>query len=191
MKRFSILPGILLFAFPFSGWAQTRPAPNEFQITRITRNLITSPIYSYDGAENYPIENRDSRWIEVEVEFASLPELTDELTFRYFVFFGGKLFTGEVTHINIPAGKENRSVIYMSPQTVARFAPRGILTPNSVQNVAVQLLQHGAVKSELSLNRAPPRWYATLPAMSGLLLNKNDTPFAPLYWERYPQIKVR
>ena len=127
----------------------------------------------------------------MEAEFAALPELTDELTFRYFVLFGGKLFTGEVTHINIPAGKEDRSVMYMTPQTVARFAGRGILTPNNVQNVAVQLLQGGTVKSELSLNRAAPRWYTALPAIRGLLLNKNETPFAPLYWERYPQIKPR
>jgi hypothetical protein len=186
MKFLSLVLGIVVSGA--SVFAQAR-SPNEFQITKITRNFLTSPIYHYDGAENYPIENRDARWLEVEVEFVSVPELTNELTVRYFILFNGKLFTGEVTHVDIPAGRENHSVIYMPPQTVARFAPRGILFPTSVQNVAVQLLQGGTVKSELSLNRAPPRWYATLPPVSGLLLNKNETPFAPLYWERYPQIK--
>jgi hypothetical protein len=58
-----------------------------------------------------------------------------------------------------------------------------------VQNIAVQIAQQGAVKDELSLTRAPPRWYASLPQLAGFLLNKNETPFAPLYWDRYEQIK--
>jgi hypothetical protein len=32
------------------------------------------------------------------------------------VGFNGKLLTGEVTHTNIPAGHENRSVTYMPPR---------------------------------------------------------------------------
>jgi hypothetical protein len=53
----------------------------------------------------------------------------------------------------------------------------------------VQVLQQGAVKDELSLARARPQWFAALPAVSDLVLNKNETPFAPLYWDRYEQIK--
>jgi len=37
--------------------------------------------------------------------------------------------------------------------------------------------------------RAPPQWFATLPPIAGFVLNKNETPFAPLYWDRYAQIK--
>ena len=50
--------------------------------------------------------------------------------------------------------------------------------------------QKGAIKDELSLTRAPAQWYAGLPAVTGLVLNKNETPFAPLYWDRYEQIKT-
>jgi hypothetical protein len=46
------------------------------------------------------------------------------------------------------------------------------------------------VKDEQILQRARPQWYATLPAVTGLLMNKNETPFAPLYWDRYEQIKA-
>ena len=34
-----------------------------------------------------------------------------------------------------------------------------------------------------------PSGTATLQQVPGLLLNKNETPFAPLYWDRYEQIK--
>jgi len=45
------------------------------------------------------------------------------------------------------------------------------------------------VKDEISLVRARPQWFAALPALSGFILNKNETPFAPLFWGRYEQIK--
>lgn len=178
---------MLLFCLAFAAMAQTS-VPNEFQITRITKNLITSPDYNYAGAEQFRTEER-ALWLEVEVEFVSLPEFTNELTFKYFILINGKLLTGEVTHVNIPAGRENRSVMYVPPVALARLNNHRTLAPNSVQNAAVQLVQGGAVKSELSLMRAPPRWYNSVPGMAGFVLNKNETPFAPLYWERYPQIK--
>jgi hypothetical protein len=168
--------------------AQTRPA-KEFQITRITRNFVGTPQYTYAGAEAFPVDARE-RWLQVEAEFTAAPAVTDELTVKYFVLFNGTVFTGEVTYTNVLAGRERRSVIYMPPRSVARFTPvNRPLGPNSVQNVAVQILQQGMLKDELNLNRTPAQWYAGLRQLSGFLLNKNETPFAPLYWERYEQIK--
>lgn len=167
--------------------AQTRGGV-DFQLTKITKNLISTPQFAYTGAQQYPTNQAD-RWLEVEVEFAAAPDFTDELTFKYFILLNGKLLTGEVTHINVAAGRENRSVMYVSPRTLARFMGNRALTPNSAQNVAVQILLKGAVKDELSFTRTSGQWYAGLPAVSGFVLNKNETPFAPLYWERYEQIK--
>ena len=62
---------------------------------------------------------------------------------------------------------------------------------NSVENIAVQVLLKGELKDEISLVRARPQWFAALPALSGFVLNKNETPFAPLFWGRYEQIKSR
>jgi hypothetical protein len=162
----------------------------EFQLTKITKNLVSTPQFTYTGAQQYPTNQRD-RWLEVEVEFSATPDFTDELTFKYLILVNGKLLTGEVTHVNVAAGRENRSVMYVSPRALARFLGNAAVTPNSIQNVAVQITQKGAVKTELSFNRAPGQWYAGLPAISGFVLNKNETPFAPLYWDRYEQIKAR
>src|SRR4051794_33967511 len=87
---------------------------NDFAITKINRNLITSPQFTYTGAQQYQTDQR-SRWLEIEVEFAAAPEYTDELTARYFVLINGKVLTGEVTHVNIGAGRDLRSVMYVSP----------------------------------------------------------------------------
>jgi hypothetical protein len=185
--RANSLVAFLIF-LPLIASAQTRAAP-EFQITKITRNLIPTPQFAYAGGAQHQTDQRD-RWLEVEVEFKATPELTNELTFKYYILFNGTLLTGEVTHINILAGRENRSVMYIPPRALARFANNRPITENSCQNIAVQIVQDGAVKTEASLNRAQPQWFDALPQVSGLVLNKDQTPFAPLYWDRYEQIKI-
>lgn len=177
---------ILLGACAGSLFAQNR-AP-DFQLTKITRNLISSPEFNYSGAETYRSNSRD-RWLEIEAVFSSAPEFTEELTLKYFIFLNGKLLTGEVTHVNILGGKELRSVIYVPPRALAHIMGNRPLTANAVENIAVQIVQAGTVMDEQSLTRARPRWYGGLPAVAGLTLNKNETPFAPLYWDRYEQIK--
>ncbi len=168
--------------------AQTRGA--DFQLTKITKNLVTTPQISYTGGQQYPTNQRD-QWLEVEVQFASTPEYTDELTFKYFILINGKLLAGEVTHVNIAAGRENRSVMYVSPRTLARFNGNRPVTANTIQNIAIQLLQQGAVKDELSFTKTAGQWYTGLAQLTGFVLNKNETPFAPLYWDRYEQIKPK
>jgi hypothetical protein len=177
---------VAIALFPLNAHGQGRS--NDFQITKINKNLITNPQYTYSGAEQYQANQRD-RWLEVEVEFTAAPDFTDELTFKYFILVNGKVLTGEVTHANIAAGREKRSVMYVPPQALASFLGNRPVTPTSVQNIAVQIAQQGALKDELSLTRAAPRWYASVPQLAGFLLNKNETPFAPLYWDRYEQIK--
>ncbi|MBA2622127.1 MAG: hypothetical protein H0U88_00715 [Chthoniobacterales bacterium] len=185
-----LFPLVFSFTLALSATALSQPRPGgEFQINKITKNLITAPQFTYTGAQQYTANQRD-RWLEAEVEFAAAPDFTDELTFKYFILINGKLLTGEVTHTGIAAGRENRSVLYVSPKTLARVLANRPMVPNSIQNIAVQLVQQGAVKSELSLERAQPQWFASMPQVAGLVLNKNDTPFAPLYWDRYEQIKT-
>lgn len=186
MRRVFVL---LAFAMVVGGRATQAQARSDFQITRITKNLISNPQYTYNGAEQYQANQRD-RWLEVEVEFAAGPDWTDELTLRYYILYSGKLLTGEVTHTNIAGGRGNRSVMYVSPRTLARFGGSQIANANLAQNIAVQIVQQGAVKDEQSYARAPSGWFANLPPISGFVLNKNETPFAPLYWDRYEQIKT-
>ena len=186
--KWLLISAIFLSIIIQTAMAQPR-AGLEFQLQKITTNFISSPQFSYTGAEQFQADQRE-RWLEVEVTFSAAPEFTDELTVKYFILFNGKLLTGEVTHVNVAAGRDNRSVMYVTPKTLQRLMLGRTITNNAVQNVAVQLMQQGALKDELSANRAAPQWYATLPQVGGLVLNKNETPFAPLYWDRYCQIKT-
>ena len=181
---------IWIFGFvllPFVSFAQIRaPGAREFQVTKMTKNLIATPDY---GIGTNRGGGGNERWLEVEVEFNAAPEWTGEITLKYYVLFNGRLLTGEVTHVNILGGP-NRSVMYVLPVALARFGGNRLLLPNAFQNVAVQIIQGGAVKDELGLARTPGQWFAALSPVSGFVLNKSETPFAPLYWDRYAQIKT-
>src|SRR5437899_10042137 len=157
MKRTILISAIILPAIATTTMAQPRAAVN-FQLQKITTNFISSPQFTYTGAEQFQADQRE-RWLEVEVTFACAPEFTDELTLKYFILVNGKLLTGEVTHVNIPAGRENRSVMYVTPKTLQRLMLGRTVTNNALQNAAVQLMQQGALKDEVSAQRAATQWH--------------------------------
>src|SRR6201982_863002 len=172
MKRTILISAIIVSAVVATAMAQPRGA-GDFQLLKISINFISSPQFTYAGAEPFQADQRE-RWLEVEVTFACAPEFTDELKLKYFILVNGNLLTGEVTHVNIAAGRDNRSVMYVTPKTLQRLMLGRTITNNAVQNVAVQLTQQGALKDELSLNRAAPQWYATMPQLGGLVLNNKE-----------------
>src|SRR5712692_6312866 len=98
---------LVVLVLPLGAFAQVSAGP-EFKLTKITRNLISTPQFAYSGAGQH-LTNQRERWLEVEVDFTATPAFTDELMFKYYILYNGKVLTGEVTHTNIPAGRDNRS----------------------------------------------------------------------------------
>jgi hypothetical protein len=180
---------IVLFLL-LAGTAAPQGPGNDFRLTKISRDLISSPDFSYSGAEQQ--RTTHPRWLRVDVQFSAAPEFTDELTFKYYILIAGKVLRGTVTHVNILAGRELHSSIYVPPHVLVYLLRRQPASINAVENIAVQILEKGELRDELSLNRASPDWFESLPAMkgAGLVLNKDETPFAPLFWDRYEQIKT-
>src|SRR3954454_6834770 len=179
---------LIVSLIAFASSVRAQGAAGAFQITKINKNLITAPQYAYVGGEQITTNQRDL-WLSIDTEFTSTLDVADDVTFKYFVLIGGKVLTGEVTHTNIMAGRGLRSVMFVTPKVLSRFNGGRPVSAASIPNIAVQIVQQGAVKEEATLVRAPAGWYTGLPQAPGFLLNKNDTPFAPLYWDRYEQIK--
>jgi hypothetical protein len=68
----------ILFSFlAGSGFSQNKSG--DFTVSKISRDLMTSPDYSYTGAEQ--LRSTRERWLRVEVQFSATPDFTDELTF--------------------------------------------------------------------------------------------------------------
>jgi len=200
---FTCLIGLAAAATAFAQQPNT-----EFKIDKITTDLLASPEYNFgNGPKNKKGKNRE--WLEVEVEFSWQPrsaatdKFVDELVFNYYILLNDKppqqtnsLLVGSVTHVNIQQGKSLHSVAYLSPRTLERFfdGKPPASTTSMVKDVGVSISKQGIIVAQKSLfaSDANAGWWNVIQgAKTGYVLNKNDTPFAPLVWDYYEAIKTK
>ena len=181
----------------------------DFNIAKITPDFVTTPEYSISYGPKNKRVSKNKDFLEVEVSFdwqprQAKPEFLDELTLNYYILLDnsdrenpqGTLLTGSVTHVAIPQSKGLNSVMYVSPRTLERFfhgkipsTARGV-----VKDIGVTITRQGQLVAQSSWqsdirNKAP--WWTTMQPVPGYVLNKNETPFAPLVWDYYEAIKTR
>ncbi len=202
MNRLSLLS---LCAAMAASTVTAQPVNTEFNIVKISPDLVTTPEYSFNyGPKNKKVA-RNKDFLEVEVSFdwqpkSAKPEFLDELTFNYYILLNNKsrenpkgtLLTGSVTHIAIPQAKAMNSVMYVSPRTLERFFEGKSPTTASaaVVDVGVTITKQGQLVAEASW-KGRGQWWSELQQVSGYVLNKSETPFAPLAWDYYEAIKMR
>ncbi len=161
----------------------------DYIIKKISPAGMVSPQYSI--ALPALAQPRSETWLQVEVDFSSDIDWTDELTVKYYILLAGQCLTGEVTHIDIPKGRDLYSVAYISPRTIARILNGRPLSDIDIQDVGVQLVKQGQVLTTKSFKTPGTlQWWQNDQQVTGKVLNKNETPFAPLIWDRYEQIKA-
>jgi len=175
-----------LLLIPLASFA--RP---DYQILKIAPAVDTTPQYTFNfGPQQHP-QGRSEQWIEVEVNFESNVDWTDELSFKYYILLADSCLTGEVTHVDIPRGRDLYSVVYIAPRTIARILNGKPLTSMDIQDVGVQIVKQGQVLDTKSFKtQGDTQWWQNLQQVTGKVLNKDQTPFGPLIWDRYEQIKV-
>jgi len=183
---------MILFAGSLSA-QQVQVPPGSIEIKEVKVNILETPKYNVSGdSKRVP---SPQQWIEIETEFESKLPYIPELTFNYFVALDVQqtqaVMTGSVTHISITQGNENYSSMYISPGTIAAvLGGRSSFRPDIIDQATVQIMYQGTPLAEGSLNTNPKSpWWTSLRQMAGLLLAKNETPFAPLWWDRYEAIK--
>lgn len=159
----------------------------DYEVKKVTVSFISTPEYQYTGDQRR-FENI-GKWMEIETAFEAVPEFTEELTFRYYVQMNKLLFIGEVTHVSIPKSRNLYSVMYISPRSIARIMDGATLTPNAIDRVSVEISRQGQLLAFGPWKNEKAGWWNTMPQKTGFLLNKSETPFAPLYWDRYEAIR--
>jgi hypothetical protein len=81
--------------------------------------------------------------------------------------------------------------MYVSPMSILRTINGKQLTGQDIQDVGIQLVLKGQVLATKSFKAAgDQQWWQNQQQVSGLVLNKNQTPFSALIWDRYLQIKA-
>lgn len=171
--------------FALHATAQVPIGPGAIKMGKIKPEIVKTPDFSIKSGPEKRSKSGD--WLEIEVEFETKAEEIDEITLQYTVMFENKLLDGQVTHVTIPKGREHYSVMYVSPRALEKLTGGKAVTAGNVQNVWVVASKQGQILDQAAIkNIAIPN----LPHINGLILNKAETPFAPLYFDRYEAIKT-
>lgn len=184
----SLLASLALLPLAASAQVPTVVTARNVKIDQILPSVTTSPEFQVRNTTDKRSEYL--KWFEIEVSFeVDLLEMIDELTFKYVILFNGKLYPGEITHVNIPKGKPRYSVMYISPRNLDRMTGGKPLSPGMIENVWVEITKQGQTLATRSL-RDKGKQVPNLPQVPGFLLPKSETPFQVLWWDRYEAVKV-
>jgi len=203
MRPLKLLPPLALALFVASNLSAQQAS--DFKITKITPSFVESPTYSGPQYQKRSGGGKAGAWLEVEVAFdwqprQKEPKYTDELTINYYILLGNKsqlypqgtLLTGSVTHVNIPQGRDLHSAVYVSPRTLERFFDGKTIPAvgQAVEAVGVTISKQGQLVAE-DAGKFQPQWWTKWQQTPGYVLNKNETPFAPLAWDYFEAIKSK
>lgn len=183
------------------------PANSPIKITDISIDpRAFSPEYTIGlGPQK---KSTSQPWLWVETTFVYDPPVRnapplDDLKLTYYILLNdvtpqnrtGTLLVGTVTHTGILPGTDARhSVMMVSPQVLKRFFG-GKIPPNlstAYQAIGVTASVQGQVLGELSIGKGKgqPQWWTRFQqGPTGLVLSKEQTPFAPLFYDYFEAVK--
>lgn len=192
MKILSLsLLALAAFATETFAQAPAQVGPGSVKITKVEIAGIKTPEYQIVGGPQK--RSKIGTWLEIEVAFDTKVDDIDELTFNYAVLIEKTLVDGSVTHVAIPKGAEHYSVMYISPRGLEKLVNGKTFTAASIGNAWITVSRQGQILDGPQTNPKAaykPAPIPNLPHVAGVLLNKNDTPFAPLFYDRYEAIKT-
>ena len=187
-------------------FGQAPTSPIEFaKQDGITTSLVPAPnLGGTSGGSSNP-----AQWLKVEFHYATTPNLKtkflDAVQFKIWIegldpdavnSTGGKGvavgFTGEVTYINIVAGKDVYGVFYVHPSTLARYSSdRGAEDYDRKFNIHLEAYVDGALQDYF--NKRPEKdldWFKVLKPITGLVFRQDQCPFILADTDRYPAMKL-
>ncbi|WP_367871306.1 Amuc_1102 family pilus-like protein [Luteolibacter sp. Populi] len=144
-------------------------------------------------------------WLEVEasMKIAGTPEqkkvgYINTVTVKWYVGLrnpdgkGAIKLVKTINHINVPVDEEVFTSVYISPATIKRLTGKDKANKGAVEAVGIEVLVDG-VKVGQAAEKAKELWW-NAPALSDQsekfpLLNKTETPFAMLWYDRYAEIQ--
>ena len=161
-----------------------------FVIKNITVGFPKTPEFTTVGGETQAKRYQLGTWIEIEVEFSSSAPAA-EVAFHYNVAINGKLLTGDQTLEDVPAGQSLFTVMYVAPRTITTLLKGQPVTIAALQNAQVTIQRPG-VAAPLAIKyqkEGGAAFFAQTAQIPGFVLNKSQTPFANLWWDRYETVK--
>lgn len=196
-----------VFLLAASTFAQAQVPNSPIKITDIKATLEQSPEYTIGIGPQRKAKSQSWLWVEVAFAYngGRGAQPIDDLTVNYYILLNnvgpqnptGTLLVGSVTHTGVVPGTDvHHSLALVSPQTLNRYFNG---TPPSSPSAAfraigVTIAVQGQIQSEQSigLGKGQPQWWNRFQqGPPGLVLNKDQTPFAPLFYDYFEAIKSK
>ncbi len=176
---------LAVLAFSVHALAQAPVGPGSVKLGKVQPAVVKTPEFNLTSGPTKRSKNAD--WLEIEVEYETKADI-DELTFKYTIQIEGKLLDGEVTYVAVAKDKEHFAVMYVSPKAIKQLTGGKALTAGSIENVWVDVTRQGQKldPQTAAFKGGAPK---NVPHVSGFVLRKDQTPFAPLFYDRYEEIK--
>ena len=169
---------------------------------------LPSPEFSGAGKQK---SFKPKNWLEIEAKLkVSLsPEpkskTCEKLTVKWYIAVKNPdkpstmlLLTKTVDHVNVPLDEDVYCSVYLSPASSTRLTGSDRGAKNAVEYVGYEVLINGdKVFAETSKGSAgtggKPAWWNTASDKisrndSVPLLNKAETPFSNMWWDRYAEV---
>lgn len=181
-------------------------APLHAQGKADVGNLVFDDIPSPDVqiGKNKSFKPKD--WLEVEAGI-KIPATNaqqkksgfiDQVTVKWYVAMknpegkGFIMLTKTINHLNVPVDEEVFTSVYMSPSALKRLTGRDKAGKSAVEAAGLEILVDG-VQVGLGAIKQKEGWWKSdnLSNQSDKfpLLNKDETPFSMLWWDRYAEIQ--
>lgn len=201
--RITILSAITVAAFGilFSPLANAQAYKVESQEPEF--DDLQSP--EFGGGKQKSFKPKD--WLEIEAAFTlkMSPEPPSKTAERILVkwYVAVKhpekkgaylLLTKDVTYVNVPLNQEIFTSVYLSPASVTRVTGSDRGGKNAVELVGYEVIVNGKTEGA-ETNKSKVGWWNTPSDKISRsdtvpLLNKAETPFANMWWDRYAEILV-
>jgi len=185
LRRCALLS--LLSLFCSLSFAQNRTTPvaasDMVRLLDMEWEEVDAPQYDAN-ARILPL-NRGARldWLQIQAEYATALDWTDEITFTFYVALNGdpenlpegssprNVFSGSVTFINLPKGRDHKVDMFLDPYTFERFG--------DVFAVAVEVEVNGEAAGILTEPQelAVHRWWESQTPNYIPLLPRHESPF--------------
>lgn len=162
---------------------------------------IPSPEFS--GGKQKSFKPKD--WLEIEtmlkVSLAPEPKskTCERLTVKWYVAVKNPdkpstmlLLTKDVEHVNVPLDEEIYVSVYLSPASLKRLTGTDKGGKSAVEAVGYEVLVNGEKVAAETTKFKVGWWNAASDKISRSdsvpLLNKDETPFSTMWWDRYAEV---
>ena len=138
-----------------------------FVVNSINVSTPKTPEYNTQAGDATTKKYTLGSWLEVEVDFGSGAPAS-EVNLHYSILIGGRMLVGDQTLVEVPAGRNLFTVVFVSPRTLTTLLKGAPLTPAAIQNIDVQILRPGVSQPIANkMLKEGPAFYTTLQQVPG------------------------